>query len=445
MARASFHTLGCKLNFSETATIAREFSDRQFEIVPFGESADVVVINTCTVTDKAEQKCRNAVRRSTRAGGKPFVVVTGCYAQLRPDEIAAIPGVDLVLGTREKFELFDLVESFTHKESTQIEVSCIDDVVDFGPAYSASERTRAFLKVQDGCDYSCSFCTIPMARGRSRSAQPDEIIRQAREIEEQGFREIVLSGVNVGLYGQESGGNLLDLLVKLEEIEGIDRYRISSIEPNLLTESIIDFVSGSVRFVPHFHIPLQSGSDSVLANMRRRYRSDVYLRRIESIVEKMPDVCIGADVIVGFPGESDGSFNETVSFIENLPIAYLHVFTYSERPGTVSEKLTIDGALDAIVQQERSRRNRILRQLSVKKRRAFYDRFVGSRRDVLWESSQNESDLYGFTDNYIRVRGSSDGREVGTIESTVLRQVGSDGVMETDEFVGLQLAEEHLL
>ncbi|MGA7307140.1 MAG: tRNA (N(6)-L-threonylcarbamoyladenosine(37)-C(2))-methylthiotransferase MtaB [Rhodothermales bacterium] len=443
MARASFHTLGCKLNFSETATIAREFSTRDFEIVPFGQPADVIVINTCTVTDKAEQKCRNAVRRGTRSGGRPFVVVTGCYAQLRPEEIAAIPGVDLVLGMREKFELFELVESFTHGESTQVEVSCIDEVVDFGPAYSASERTRAFLKVQDGCDYSCSFCTIPMARGRSRSAHPTDLLHQAEEIAAQGFREIVLSGVNVGLYGQEFGTDLLALLHLLDEVDGIDRYRISSIEPNLLTEEIVSFVSASDRFVPHFHIPLQSGSDEVLAGMRRRYKPDVYRRRVNSILNKMPDACIGADVIVGFPGESDDLFAETVTFLDALPVSYLHVFTYSERPGTVAAERTENGVLEAVPHTERSRRNRVLRRLSSRKRKAFYDRFAGNRRTVLWESGQAEDTLQGFTDNYIRVRGAAENREVGTIEEVIVGRIAADGIVDVDEHVPLPILEAH--
>lgn len=441
MARASFHTLGCKLNFSETATIAREFSARNFEIVPFGEPADVVVINTCTVTEKAEKKCRNAVRRGTRVGKRPFVVVTGCYAQLRPDEIAAIPGVDLVLGMREKFELFDLVESFAHRESTQVEVSCIDDALDFGPAYSASERTRAFLKVQDGCDYSCSFCTIPMARGRSRSAAPQDVVRQAREIAAGGFREIVLSGVNVGLYGLELGTDLLSLLRLLAEVEGIDRYRISSIEPNLLTDEIVRFVSESARFVPHFHIPLQSGSNQVLGEMRRRYRREVYARRVERILERMPDACIGADVIVGFPGESVDHFAETTAFLDALPLSYLHVFTYSERPGTVAAERTGDGTLDAVAAEERSRRNRTLRRLSSRKRRAFYHRFEGSRRPVLWETTQESGRLEGFTDNYVRVRGSAAGREVGDIEEVLLGALTSDGVLDATEHVPLPITE----
>ena len=442
MPRASFHTLGCKLNFSETATIAREFAARNFEIVPFGHPADVVVINTCTVTEKAEQKCRSAVRRGTRSGSNPFVVVTGCYAQLRPDDIAAIPGVDLVLGMREKFELFELVDSFAHTEATQVEVSCIDEAVDFGPAFSASERTRAFLKVQDGCDYSCSFCTIPMARGRSRSARPDEIVRQAMEIADEGFREIVLSGVNVGLYGQEFGSNLLDLLRRLDGVEGIDRFRISSIEPNLLTNDVIDFVAASARFVPHFHIPLQSGSDEVLAGMRRRYKRDVYRKRVDYILERLPDACLGADVIVGFPGESQDHFLETTNFLDDLPVAYLHVFTYSERPGTVALDRVTEGTWAAVPDEERSRRNRVLRRLSTRKRRAFYERFAGSRRVVLWESGHDDGTLNGFTDNYIRVRGCSQDREVGSMEDVVLGGVAADGIMDVNEVVSLPIMQE---
>ncbi len=441
MARASFHTLGCKLNFSETATIARTFEERQFEIVPFGEPADVVVINTCTVTDKAEQKCRNAVRRGTRSSSAPFVVVTGCYAQLRPDEIAAIPGVDLVLGIQEKFALFDLVASFNHTETTQVAVSCIDDVVDFGPAYSASERTRAFLKVQDGCDYSCSFCTIPMARGRSRSAPINVLVSQAEEIASKGFKEIVLSGVNVGLYGQEFDASLLELLKSLEGVSGIERYRISSIEPNLLTDEIVDFVARSGRFVPHFHIPLQSGSDTVLARMRRRYRSDVYRRRTDYILQRMPDACIGVDVIVGFPGETEELFEETVSFIDSLPVAYLHAFTYSERPGTVAADYSDNGSWPSVAPKERSRRNRVLRTLSMRKRRDFYQRHIDTERSVLWESDQDGDWIEGFTDNYVRVRGRADAHQVGTIESVRLGRLGGDGVVEAFDAFELPLAE----
>jgi threonylcarbamoyladenosine tRNA methylthiotransferase MtaB len=320
-------------------------------------------------------------------------------------------------------------------------VSCIDEVVEFGPAFSANERTRAFLKVQDGCDYSCSFCTIPMARGRSRSATPDSLVAQATGIAALGFREIVLSGVNVGLYGQEFGVDLLHLLRLLDEVEGIDRYRISSIEPNLLTDDIVQFVSKSKRFVPHFHVPLQSGSDRVLAGMRRRYRRDVYRRRMERILESMPDACLGADVIVGFPGESENLFQETAAFLADLPLAYLHVFTYSERPGTVAVERTADGTLEAVPAEERSRRNRILRRLSTRKRRAFYEGFKNSRRSVLWEPGDNAHSLVGFTDNYIRVRGSADQREVGDIEEVLLGQIGADGLMEIQEHLFLPTLE----
>lgn len=439
MPRASFHTLGCKLNFSETATIAREFASRSFDVVPFGEPADVVVINTCTVTDKAEQKCRNAVRRGIRHGNRPFVVVTGCYAQLRPEEIAAIPGVDLVLGTREKFELFDFVDSFAHGERTQIEVSCIDEATEFDAAFSADDRTRAFLKVQDGCDYSCSFCTIPMARGKSRSASPDALVLQARTIAEQGFKEIVLSGVNVGLYGAEFGLSLLGLLRRLDAVEGIRRFRISSIEPNLLTNEIIDFVAGSNRFVPHFHLPLQSGHDEILGAMRRRYRRDVYRQRAEHIVERMPDACIGADVIVGFPGERNDHFNATASFLADLPLAYLHVFTYSERPGTAATMGSLAETRSPVPDPERSRRNRVLRQLSTRLRRDFYRRFKGERRPVLWEADKSRDTVLGFTDNYIRVRAAAEDRVVGEIEEVVLGGISADGLVEIDELTRLPM------
>ncbi len=301
MPTVSFYTLGCKLNYAETTTISRDFQQRRFEVVPFGSPADVTVINTCTVTEEAERKCRQVIRRILRKKPDTFVAVTGCYAQLRPEQIAGIPGVDVVFGMQEKFHLFALVDAFVKQEKTQVSVSCIDEAEGYGAAYAASDRTRAFLKVQDGCDYTCSFCTIPLARGRSRSAPIPDIVRQAQEIAEAGFREIVLSGVNIGLFGQERGETFLGLLKRLERVEGIERYRISSIEPNLLTDAVIDFVAGSVRFMPHLHIPLQSGDDYVLGKMRRRYRRSLFADRVETACRAMPDACIGADVIVGAP------------------------------------------------------------------------------------------------------------------------------------------------
>ncbi|MEX0601101.1 MAG: tRNA (N(6)-L-threonylcarbamoyladenosine(37)-C(2))-methylthiotransferase MtaB, partial [Rhodothermales bacterium] len=385
MPRVSFYTLGCKLNFAETSTLERAFEQQDFGVVPFGEAADVTVVNTCTVTNEAERKCRNIIRRALRANPDAFVIVTGCYAQLRPNELADIDGVDVVLGSDEKFRLFQLVEEFSKREKTQISVSCIDDAAGFGAAFSANDRTRAFLKIQDGCDYRCAFCTIPLARGKSRSQPIEGTLAQAHEIAERGFREIVLTGVNIGLYGEDHGATLLDLLRRLDRVDGIERYRISSIEPNLLTNEIIDFVGASDRFQPHFHLPLQSGDDYVLGNMRRRYRRDVYEDRVARIVDRMPYAGIGADVIVGFPAEGKEHFENGYRFINDLPVTYLHVFTYSERPDTAAVDNLEKMGGERVPKPERSRRGKMLRILSKKKEEAFYRRHLGDTRDVLWE------------------------------------------------------------
>jgi threonylcarbamoyladenosine tRNA methylthiotransferase MtaB len=354
--------------------------------------------------------------------------VTGCYAQLRPEEIATIEGVDLVVGTAEKTSLFDHAGGFQPRSNTQIAVSCIDDLEEFGPAYSASERTRAFLKVQDGCDYSCAFCTIPAARGRSRSASIESTLDQAREIVSRGYREIVLSGINVGLFGQEHDESLLQLLHRIVEIDGIDRLRISSIEPNLLTDEIIDLVAATEVLMPHFHIPLQSGDDRVLGLMRRRYRRAVYESRIGRILDRMPDACIGSDVIVGFPGETNEAFENTTGFLADAPVAYLHVFTYSERPGTPVVESAQHGQT-RIPKVERRRRNRVLRTLSNRKRTSFHARFVGKSRPVLWEGGRKGRHMFGFTDNYVKVRTDYDENRVGQIEDTLLGDQGKDGML----------------
>lgn len=411
----AFYTLGCKLNFAETGTIAREFRSRDFDVVALDEGADVAVINTCSVTDEADKKCRKVIRRAIRANPSTFVIVTGCYAQLKPKEIAGISGVDVVLGSSEKFQIFDVVRSFKRRDQTQVSVSCIDDVVAFGPAYSAGERTRAFLKVQDGCDYSCSFCTIPLARGQSRSQSIEDTVRQAEHIASSGFREIVLSGVNIGLFGNDTGEELLELLQRLENVEGIDRYRISSIEPNLLTDEIIEFVAGSKRFMPHFHIPLQSGDDAVLARMRRRYRRTVYEDRVALIRKHIPDAAIGADVIVGFPAETLERFENTVQFIRSLPVTYLHVFTYSERANTAAVNHSGDMGGPTVPMRERRRRNRVLRTLSEEKKVSFVRSHLGTRRRVLWEGKVEDGLAGGFTDNYIRVVAAAE----AVVESTM--------------------------
>ncbi|MBO6575565.1 MAG: tRNA (N(6)-L-threonylcarbamoyladenosine(37)-C(2))-methylthiotransferase MtaB [Rhodothermales bacterium] len=424
--RVSLHTLGCKLNYADTGSMSRAFEERGFDAVPWGGEADVAVINTCTVTEEAERKCRQAIRRALRLNPDTYVIVTGCYAQLRPEEIAEIEGVDLVLGTAEKSQVFAYADAFVKQEKTQVHVSCIDEATDFGPSHAAGERSRAFLKVQDGCDYSCSFCTIPAARGPSRSHTIAGAVAQARSIARDGFSEIVLSGVNIGLFGQDTGESLLDLFRALDTVDGVARYRISSIEPNLLTDEIIGFVAGSRAFQPHFHIPLQSGDDEVLGAMRRRYRRQVYADRVGRIRRDMPHACIGVDVIVGFPAETDAHFRNTAAFLEDLDVSYLHVFTYSERPDTVAVERF---GTDVVNRGVRSQRNRTLRLLSTRKRMAFNARFVGTSRPVLWER-EGEMHQLGFTDNYVRVRRASIPGTEGAIEQAYLDRLAEDGVVE---------------
>ena len=397
----AFHTLGCKLNFSETSTVARQLSEGGFARVNIDELPDVVVINTCSVTDNADSKCRNFVRRSLKSNPIAYIVVIGCYAQLKPKEIASIKGVDLVLGANEKFNLPSMLEDLTKKTSGigKIRVGEIKEVRNFIPGFSSGDRTRTFLKIQDGCDYFCAFCTIPLARGRSRSGTIAQTLDSARAAIKSGAKEIVLTGVNIGDFGKANGESLLELIKNLDKLEGgIERFRISSIEPNLLSEEIIDFVANSSKFMPHFHIPLQSGSDEILSSMRRRYRSDLYRSRINYIRKKMPQAGIGVDVIVGFPGECDSSFQKTYEFINSLEISYLHVFTYSERPNTSA--LRID---DIIPVQTRRDRNKKLRILSLKKQRVHYNKFIGSMTKILVESTEDEGFIFGYTPEYVRV------------------------------------------
>ncbi len=436
MRSVSIHTLGCKLNFAESGTLERQFQDRQYDVVPFGSPADVTVINTCTVTEEADRKCRQVVRRAIRSNPETFVVVTGCYAQLQPEEIATIPGVDAVLGANEKLQLFNYIDAFIKKEKTQVSVSCIDDVNAFGPAYASGDRTRAFLKVQDGCDYVCSFCTIPFARGKSRSAAIADVVGQAHEIGDAGYKEIVISGVNIGLFGHDTEERLMDLIAALDEVESIERFRISSIEPNLLTDDIIDFVAGSHRFMPHFHMPLQSADDEILGKMKRRYRSDRYRDRVRKIKEEMPHACIGVDVIVGFPGETDAHFQRTQDFLMDLSVSYLHVFSYSERP--LSSASSFESGF-SVPKSERSRRNSSLRLLSERKRTAFYVENLGTNRTVLWEHSDRKGYQLGITDNYIRVERPFDETSDSELEMVLLDALSPRGNIEigAPEFISL--------
>jgi threonylcarbamoyladenosine tRNA methylthiotransferase MtaB len=406
----AFHTLGCKLNFSETSTLSRQLEKEGFEKKAFTEKADIYVINTCSVTENADKECRQLVRRIQRLAPESFVVITGCYAQLKPKEIAEIPGVDLVLGASEKFNLVPHLANLTKGDATKICSCDIDTVTDFKSSYSVNDRTRTFLKVQDGCDYSCTFCTIPMARGKSRSDRIENVVADAQSLAGNGVKEIVLTGINLGDFGKsEEGGkkhteNFFDLLKVLEQETNIPRYRISSIEPNLLTNEIIEFVAKSKRIMPHFHIPLQSGSDAVLKLMQRRYTRDLYQERVDFIKKLMPHACIGVDVIVGSPGETEDYFKESLAFIHALDIAYLHVFTYSERAAT--KALTIKPIVPI---HERHERNKILRNLSYQKLQYFTESQRGTTRKVLFESPKvnKENDsmimLEGFTDNYIKV------------------------------------------
>jgi len=406
----AFHTLGCKLNFSETSTLSRQLEKEGFEKKAFTEKADIYVINTCSVTENADKECRQLVRRIQRLAPESFVVITGCYAQLKPKEIAEIPGVDLVLGASEKFNIVPHLANLTKGDATKICSCDIDTVTDFKSSYSVNDRTRTFLKVQDGCDYSCTFCTIPMARGKSRSDRIENVVADAQSLASNGVKEIVLTGINLGDFGKsEEGGkkhteNFFDLLKALEQETNMPRYRISSIEPNLLTNEIIEFVAKSKRIMPHFHIPLQSGSDSVLKLMQRRYTRDLYQERVDLIKKIMPHACIGVDVIVGSPGETEEYFKESLEFIHALDIAYLHVFTYSERAAT--KALTIK---PIVPMQQRHERNKILRNLSYQKLQYFTESQRGSTRKVLFESPKvNKEDasivmLEGFTDNYIKV------------------------------------------
>ncbi|MCB4808797.1 tRNA (N(6)-L-threonylcarbamoyladenosine(37)-C(2))-methylthiotransferase MtaB [Tamlana sp. 62-3] len=426
----AFYTLGCKLNFSETSTIARTFKDEGFNRVDFSEKADIYVINTCSVTENADKRFKTIVKQAQKVNPDAFVAAVGCYAQLKPQELADVHGVDLVLGATEKFKITDYINDLSKNDYGEVHSCEIEDADFYVGSYSIGDRTRAFLKVQDGCDYKCTYCTIPLARGISRSDTMDNVLKNAREISEKNIKEIVLTGVNIGDYGKGEFGNkkhehtFLDLVTELDKVEGIERLRISSIEPNLLKNETIDLVSKSRAFVPHFHVPLQSGSNTILKKMKRRYMRELYVDRVNKIKEVMPHACIGVDVIVGFPGETDESFLETYNFLADLDISYLHVFTYSERDNT--EAANMEGVVPKNV---RSKRSKMLRGLSVKKRRAFYENQIGSSRTVLFESENKEGYIHGFTENYVKVKTPWNPELVNTLHKVELTKIDDDGLV----------------
>ncbi len=433
MKKVAFYTLGCKLNFSETSTIARNFEEKGYQRVEFNQTPDIFIINTCSVTDNADKKCKKIVREAQRINPDGYVAIVGCYAQLKPQEIATIPGVDAVLGAAEKFRLVELLDEFQKEPTGEARVynSNIEEVVDYHASYSLNDRTRTFLKVQDGCDYPCSYCTIPLARGASRSDTIENVLKAAREIAERGVKEIVLTGVNIGDFGIQNGirnERFADLVKALDEVDGIDRFRISSIEPNLLTDEILEFISTSKRFVPHFHVPLQSGSNRVLAHMKRRYRRELYAERVTKIKELMPQACIGVDVIVGHPGETQDLFLETYQFLQELPISYLHVFTYSERPNTSALEIK-----PSVPGSQRAERSKMLHILSDKKRRAFYETQLGNTLQVLFEEEIENGQMQGWTENYVRITAQYDPLLINEIKTVQLTTIAENGLVEVEE------------
>ena len=426
MSLVAIHTLGCKLNFSESSTIVRQLEKNGFTRVDFTEKADIYIINTCSVTDNADKKCRNTVKGVLKQNPNAYVVVIGCYAQLKPKEISNIPGVDMVLGAAEKFNMIEHLHSLQKETKAIVHNKNIKETQDFVPAYSMGDRTRSFLKVQDGCDYFCSFCTIPLARGKSRNVSIQETVAKAKEVASKNIKEIVLTGVNIGDFGaiQDYNETFYDLLVELDKVEGIDRFRISSIEPNLLSDEIIDFVAQSNKIVPHFHIPLQSGNDEILTKMRRKYLSSLYEERISRIKSKMPNCCIVVDVIVGFPGESEEHFLSTYDFINSLDVSYLHIFPYSERNNTTAKKLP-----NKVSKSEKTDRAQRLRILSAKKKRYFYESQISKTMSVLWEEENHGGDLMqGFSENYIRFEAPYDSNKVNKIEQLIFKEIAVSGL-----------------
>lgn len=423
--KVSLYTLGCKLNFSETSSIARMFEEEGFARVEFDENPDVYVINTCSVTENADKKCKQLVNKALKVNPNAFIAIIGCYAQLKPEEIAKIYGVDMVLGASEKFKILEHFSDIEKKEKAAIYASKIKEVNEFVPSYSKGDRTRSFLKIQDGCDYFCTFCTIPLARGKSRNDSIAETVKVAKEVAKTDVHEVVLTGVNIGDFGQGEGETFFDLIKELDKIEGIERFRISSIEPNLLSSDIIKFVSQSERFMPHFHIPLQSGSNKILELMRRKYKRELYVERVNEIKRLMPHACIGVDVIVGFPNETEEDFLETYQFLNELPVSYLHVFTYSERQNTTANKMT-----EVVPKEERSKRSKMLHILSEKKRRQFYAEHIGKTYSVLFESENHEGFLHGFTANYIKIKTPYQKELENTIQEVKLSHVDAEGIVE---------------
>ncbi len=425
--KVAFHTLGCKLNFAETSTLSRSFPEDKFERVPANTKADIYIVNTCSVTDTADRKCRQAIKKFINLAPDAFIAVVGCYPQLKPQEISSIPGVDLVLGTNEKFNIADYITSYEKKPGAEIHSCELTSSDGFNQAYSMGDRTRSFLKIQDGCDYGCSYCTIPRARGRSRNPDISSLMEEAKKIAEIDVKEIVLTGVNIGDFGRSTGESFGLLLKGLVSVKGIERYRISSIEPNLLTDELIDFTAENSKILPHFHIPLQSGSNKILGMMHRRYKREVFASRVKKIRERLPLAGIGADVIVGFPGESADDFEETFSFLENTPLSYLHVFTFSERPDTEAADLP-----SKVAHVEKEKRSKRLIALSEKKSLQFYKSNIGEITDVLFEGTRSEGFITGFTPNYIRVEYPWHAGFAGRIKSVLIKNLSQSGRMNVE-------------
>ncbi|MBS1556594.1 MAG: tRNA (N(6)-L-threonylcarbamoyladenosine(37)-C(2))-methylthiotransferase MtaB [Bacteroidetes bacterium] len=431
MKKVAFYTLGCKLNYSETSTISRKFEEKGYQKVDFTNTPDIFIINTCSVTENADKKCHKVVREARAISPNAYIAIIGCYAQLKPKEISEIPGVDAVLGASEKFRLVELLDGFVRPEKATVFASEIEEATQFNTSYSMHDRTRTFLKVQDGCDYSCSFCTIPLARGSSRSDSIQNILATAQKIAQTDVKEIVLTGVNTGDFGIQQGERkerFIGLIKELDNVEGIERFRISSIEPNLLTDEIIEFVATARRFVPHFHIPLQSGSNKILRLMRRRYQRELYTERVSKIKALMPHCCIGVDVIVGFPGETKEDFLETYQFLNELDISYLHVFTYSERENTLAAEMA-----NSVPHKERAERSKMLHILSDKKRRAFYEQNLGRTFEVLFENDVEDGKIHGFTDNYVRVSAQYDPLLINELKKVRLTSIEANGTVAAEE------------